>query len=106
MGKEPREKSELVNIGEPERGFALVSVMTTKGALTLKDGTKKETDWATERRVTEFVEGPLDPALFEIPPGFKHVDQIERNPPAAAFANQPQDLWQRFRASVARLFSR
>jgi hypothetical protein len=104
-GKEPREKPEFVSVGEPERGLALVSATTTKGALTLKDGTKKETDWSIESRVTEFQEGPLDPALFEIPPGFKRVDHIERNPPASAFS-QPLDLWQRFRAGVAALFDR
>jgi hypothetical protein len=77
--------------------------MTTKGAYKLPDGTLKQTETKMERRVTEFEEGPLDPALFEIPAGFKQVDHLERNPPAADLAGH-QDLWERFKASVARFF--
>ncbi len=82
------EKPEFVTIGEPETGFALYSLMTSKSAYPLRDGTKKQSDLKNEMRVTEFEEGPLDPALFEIPPGFKHVDRIERNSSASALAEQ------------------
>ena len=100
------DKPEFVTIGEPEKGFALQSVTTIKSTHKLPDGTLKQSDSKFETKVNEFVEGPLDPALFEIPPGFKQVDQIERNPPASAFANPPKDLWQRLKDSVASLFSR
>jgi hypothetical protein len=88
-GKQPTEKPEFVAIGEPETGFALHSLMTSKNTYTLPDGTKKESDLKNETRVTLFEEGPLAPTLFEIPAGFKHVDRIERNPPASALVNKP-----------------
>jgi hypothetical protein len=103
-GRPPWDKAEFVTIGEPETGFALQSVMTTKS--TLPDGTKKQSDSKFETKVTEFEEGPLDPALFEIPPGFRQVEHIERNPPPSAFASPPKDFWQRLRDGVAGLFSR
>jgi hypothetical protein len=59
-----------------------------------------------ETHVIELEEGPLDPALFEVPAGFKQVDHIERNPPSSAFADPPKDLWQRVKDNVASLFSR
>ncbi len=105
-GNQPIDKPEFVTIGEPETGFALHSLMTSKNTYTLPDGTRKQSDSKSETRVTQLDEGPLDPALFEIPPGFKQVDHIERNPAASAFASPPKDFWQRFRARVAGLFNR
>jgi hypothetical protein len=105
-GNQPMEKPEFVTIGEPETGFALHSLMTSKNTYTLPDGTKKQSDSKNEVRVTQLEEGPLDPALFEIPPGFKHVDHIERNPVASASSTQINNLWQRFKASVASLLNR
>jgi len=80
-GKQPMEKPEFVTVGEPETGLALYSQTTSKSASTLPGAYTSK----SETRVTEFAEGPLDPALFEIPPGFKLVDRIERNPSASAF---------------------
>ena len=80
-GSEPLERPEFVTVGEPELGFALSSVTTTTGSYRLGDGAVKHTQSKMERRATEFEEGPLDPALFDIPTGFKQVDQIERFPP-------------------------
>jgi|ERR1022692_810217 hypothetical protein len=37
---------------------------------------------------TQLEERSLDPALFEIPPGFKHEEQIERNPVGSARSSQ------------------
>lgn len=102
---QPRERPEFVRIGEPETGFALHAIITSTNTFTLPDGTQKQADSKFETKVTEFEEGPLDPALFEIPPGFKQVAHIERNPPASAF-DQPKNLWQRLMDSVARLFNR
>lgn len=103
-GNRPIDKAEFVTIGEPETGFALQSVMTSKNTYTLPDGTEKQSDSKFQTQVTQLDEGPLDPALFEIPPGFKRVDHIERNPPTSAFASQPKDFWQRIRTSVAGFF--
>ncbi len=74
--------------GEPEVGFALRSQLTSKATYTLPDGTKKQTDSKSETLVTQLEERSLDPALFEIPPGFKHEEHIERNPVASARSSQ------------------
>jgi hypothetical protein len=105
-GKQPLDRPEFVTIGEPERGFALNSVMTVKSTFTPPEGAPKHYDSKIETHVTQLEEGPLDPALFEIPPRFKHVDHIERNPAASAFASPPKNFWQRVRTSVAGLFNR
>jgi hypothetical protein len=105
-GNGPMDKPEFVTIGEPETGFALHSVMTSKRTYTMPDGTRKQADSQFEMQVTQFEESPLDPALFEIPSGFKHVEHIERNPMASASSSRISYLWQRLKASVADLFSR
>lgn len=104
-GKLPREKVEFSATGEPETGFALHSVTTSKIAYAMSDGTRKQKDSRIELLVTELEEGPLDPALFEIPPGFKHVAHIERNPMPSAAASRMEDLWQRFKACVTSLLN-
>jgi hypothetical protein len=103
-GKLPAEKPEFVDIGEPETGFALQQMITSKGTYTLPDGARKQTDSKSETLVTQLEEGPLDPALFEIPPEFKHVEHIERNPSEPASSSQMRDFWERFKARVASLF--
>jgi hypothetical protein len=106
--KQPIDRAEFVDIGEPETGFALSSVTTSKNAYTLPDGTVKHSETKLETKVTELEEGRLDPAIFEIPPGFKQVEHIEKSPPASAFADlsSATGLWQRIKESVAGLFSR
>jgi hypothetical protein len=101
-GKQPAEKPELVDIGESETGFPVQSVMVSKGTYTLPDGTNKQTNSKTETLVTQLELGSLDPGLFEIPPRFKHVRQIERNPRVSA---STQDFWERFKARVASLLN-
>ena len=101
-GKHPREKVEFIATGEPETGLALHSVMTSKLTYALPDGARKQTDSITELMVTQLEEGPLDPSLFEIPPGFWHVDHIQRNPGATS---RIEDLWRRIKAGVASLFN-
>lgn len=101
--EQPPERSEFVDIGEPETGFPVQSMIVSKVAYTLPDGTSKETTSRDETLVTELELGPLDPALFEIPPRFKHVDHIERNPRVSARSGQ--DLWDRFKAKLTSLLS-
>lgn len=103
-GKQPAEKPEFIDIGESETGFAVQSVVVSKSTYTLPDGTNKQTDSRSETLVTQLDLGPLDPGLFEIPPGFKHVQHIERNPGAAS-SSERIDIWERFKAKVVRLFS-
>ena len=104
-GNRPIDRPEFVTIGEPETGFALQSLTTTKSTYSLPDGTTKQMNSKMETQVTQLETGPLDPALFEIPPGFRQVDHIERNPAASA-SSQIGYLWQRFKATVASLFNR
>ena len=66
-------------------GFPLDLTQTSKSPPNLPDGTITR----FETRVIQFEEGPLDPALFEIPPSFKPVDRIERNLPPAALGSHP-----------------
>ena len=105
VGGQPAEKPEFVDIGEPETGFAVQQVMISKGTYTTPDGTKKQIDSKSETLVTQLEEGPLDPGLFRIPPGFKRVQHIERNPAVPASSGQALDFWHRFKARVARLFN-
>ncbi len=101
---QPIDKAEFVAVGEPETGFALDSVTTTKSTYVLPDGTRKQSDVKNEMRVTQLEGGRLDPALFEIPAGFKHVERIERNPAMSASSSPIEDFWQRLKASVAKFF--
>ena len=103
-GNKPAEKPEFVDIGEPETGFPVQSAMVSKGTYTLPDGTSKQTNSKSETLVTELEQGSLDPGLFEIPPGFKHVQHIERNPRASTSSSQTIGFWERFKAKVASLF--
>ena len=98
------DRVEFVDIGEPETGFAVQSVTTSKSIYRLADGTGKQLDSKNEMRVTQFETASFDPALFEIPEGFKQVDRIEPNPPQSAFLSPPKNFWQEAWRSVANLF--
>ena len=104
-GPQPAEILEFVDIGQPETGFALQQTMTSKpGICTLPDGAKKQTEPKSETLVTQLEERPIAPALFEIPPGFKHVEHIDRNPSGPCSSSQVRDLWERFKTRVSSLF--
>ncbi len=102
-GNKPAETPEFVDIGGSETGFPVQSVTVSKGTYTLPDGTNKQTNSKTETLVTQLELGSLDPGQFEIPPRFKLVRQIERNPTVSA--SSPQDFWARCKAKVASLLS-
>lgn len=99
----PIEKIKFVDSGQPETGFAIELKTTSMEPAKPPDGAKKEHTSVSEMRVTQFVEGPLDPALFTIPAGFRQVERIEHNPPAE-LPGQWSITWDRFKASVAHLF--
>jgi hypothetical protein len=88
---------EFVDIGEPETGFAVQVLSASKNAVLLPDGTHKQTNSKSEMTVTRLELEPLDPTLFEIPPGFKLVQQIERNPKPSASSG----FWKRFKSKLA-----
>jgi hypothetical protein len=99
-GNGPIDKPEFVDIGERETGFAVRSTATIKSEYTLPDGSQQQLGNKFVTEVTQLDEMPLDPALFEVPAGFKQVDHIERNVLASA---QPT-FWQRVRAGLSGLF--
>lgn len=101
-GNAPIEKIEFLDKGEPESGFAIEWKITSKEEIGLSDSAKKEYPSVREMQVKQFAEGPLDPALFTIPTGFRQVEHIERDPPPS-LPNQGS-AWERFKASVARVF--
>ena len=77
----PLEKYEFVDKGKAETGLAVERETRSRRTLTTSDGTKKETAYTNELKITELTVGGLDPALFEIPPSFRKVDSIRRTPP-------------------------
>ena len=77
----PVVKPEVIRVGKPETGFAIQMVESYKKSYTLPDGAKKEIQSKTEMLITTDEEATLDPTLFEVPPGFKRVKHINRNPP-------------------------
>jgi hypothetical protein len=66
QGDEP-ERPELKNIGDPERGFVVISRTTSGGSV-------------LELEVTHLTTVAIDPALFEVPTNFSLVEQIRQEP--------------------------
>jgi len=79
-GKEnPPEIPEFIDIGEPETGFALEEIRTSRSSYTSPGGTKSQTERKDETHV-RLERAVYAPALFEVPAGFKRVSEIQRNP--------------------------
>jgi hypothetical protein len=68
------------DVGEPERGFMVACKGASFGTTTSPDGSTRQhvSTWETE--VTELSTAAIDPALFEIPSGFKLVERIRQEP--------------------------
>jgi hypothetical protein len=75
------EKYEFVDKGKAETGLAVERKTTFRRTSMNSKGTKSDTAFSMELKITGLTEGRLDPALFEIPPSFLKVDDINRNPP-------------------------
>ena len=71
------ERPEFVDIGARETGFPVKEVRTTTGETVPATGVRRGSDSINESEVTQFGAMPLDPALFEVPPGFKHVERSQ-----------------------------
>jgi hypothetical protein len=74
------ERPEFVNIGAPEAGIPVKEMRIITSGTVPATGVRRYSDWVNESDLTQFTEGPLDPALFEVPPGFKRVERSQRNP--------------------------
>lgn len=85
-GNAPQERIEFVQKGDTETGFPVEWKITSESQYTLPDGTRKETTSKNTMKVIEFVEGPLDPALFEVPAGFRKVEGIDTYQPVDEFS--------------------
>lgn len=103
---QPAERYEFVDIGDAQTGYPLLETSTTTATITLADRTVKKTESKSGMQVTLFQEGPLDPALFEIPAGFKLVDHVDQNHPAPTFYSEMEDSWERFKARVTSFFEK
>ena len=69
---------EIKSVGRNETGDPLE--LTTRDLATSHDG--KPVTWTYTCKVTKFDESPLDPALFEVPSGFKRVLQLRGEAPS------------------------
>jgi len=70
----PVGRSEYTYIGARECGFAVKEIQTSTSAAF--PGLRNSSGSIYESEVTELVEGPLDPDLFEVPADFKYVEHI------------------------------
>jgi hypothetical protein len=73
------EVPEFIDIGEPETGFAVQEIRTSRNSYTLPDGSTRQAEEKSETLV-RLERGIYDTALFEIPSSFRRVDYIDRNP--------------------------
>lgn len=84
-----------------EPGFPLKITTIMKSEVPDRDGGTRmvASNWGSE--VTEFQEGPLDPALFEVPANFHRVETLKSwySPPP----RQPSG-WEWFREKLAEIF--
>src|ERR1700676_5414966 len=76
---DPPEMPKFIDIGEPETGFAVQEIRTSRSSYTLADGSTRQTEGKFETLV-RLERGIYDTALFEIPSSFRRADYIERNP--------------------------
>jgi hypothetical protein len=67
------------DVGEPETGFA-IATKTSSGTTTSADGSTRQYVSISETQVTELSTAVIDPALFEIPSGFRLVERIRQEP--------------------------
>ena len=85
----------------PPTGFPLKETTTwPSGGLQARDTSTQNTGFST-REVVEFVEAPLDPALFEVPADFRKVDKLT-DPTQQRL--QALTYWERFKYELWSFF--
>ena len=62
--------------GPDLQGLMLSSKRTEKAIHVLQTGERQETQFTVSNEIVELSEESVDPSLFEIPPGFKKVNQL------------------------------
>lgn len=85
-----------------EPGLPVKVSTTLKSEMTRSDGSQRGivSTWGSE--VVELKEGPLDPALFEVPSDFHRVDSLRNW--AASVPKKPLSGWEWFKAKLEDLF--
>jgi hypothetical protein len=63
-------------VGAPERGYPIETSRSSRIKPASADGRASETTFVTRKVVTELSSEPLDPALFEIPSGFRAESRL------------------------------
>ena len=76
-----QQRLEVHRTGVSETGFPVSLATTTHTSVPQADGSTREYTNSSTSEVVELSEAPLDPALFEVPPGFKLVARINTQPP-------------------------
>ena len=71
-----REIPEFVDHGKLETGFAVDERTSSKLLAVLPGGSKRESRNESRQWVTDLRETAVDPALFEVPANFKHVEPV------------------------------
>jgi len=101
----PSEKVEFVDKGDAKLGFAVSVVSPSSSSATDLQSSPQQARSKTEIQVVELQRGPLDPALFEIPAGFKLVDHINPNPVRPAQPpSHTESFWQRLKSWLSAKF--
>jgi len=101
----PSEKVEFVDKGDAKLGFAVSVVSPSSSSATDLQSSPQQARSKTEIQVVELQRGPLDPALFEIPAGFKLVDHINPNPIRPAQPpSHTESFWQRLKSWLSAKF--
>ena len=79
-------------------GFPVKVTTTLRSELTRSDGSQKgiTSTWGSE--VLELKQGPLDPALFEVPSDFRRVEQLHNW--IAAVPAKPLSGWEWFKEKM------
>jgi hypothetical protein len=76
---DPPEIPEFIDIGDPETGFAVQEIQTSRSSSKLPDGSTRQTE-GKYVTVVKLERGAYDTSLFEIPSRFKRVNHIDPNP--------------------------
>jgi len=97
-----RDRFVVHHTGRIENGFPLKLTTTSRNSA-LRGPTKAEFTEAGVTEVTELSEAPLDPALFEVPAGFKNVNHLS-DEPVMSLRIRALVVWQEFERAVTSLF--
>ena len=94
-----QQKLEVHRTGVTEAGFPVTLTTTTHTSFVQPDGSQKEYSNTFASEVTELSEAPLDPALFEVPAGFKLVAKLNTQPPVPTLI-AVRMWWERLKRSI------